>query len=104
MLDNNLFEKNKLQPSFYNIINPNYYSVDIFEDNIKNEIIEKLQNVKINSHVNQQIENVISHVKNSKYDPFLKEQFLEETDKYDDMRDRNFVSTFPELTDWFING
>lgn len=97
MFDNGLFDRKTYNPYFYNIINPNCYSADVLDDSMKYRIIDKLSNLRYNKNVNLQIEKVITYIKNSKYDPRLRDEFLKRTEYYDKIRNKNFVETFPEL-------
>ena len=97
MFDNKLFDRNTYNPYFYNIINPECYSANVLDDNMKYRIIDKLSNVCYNKNINLQIEKVITYIKNSNYNPQLRDEFLRRTSYYDKIRNRNFVETFPEL-------
>ena len=56
-----------------------------------------MSSVDYGKQINQQIQKVITYVKNSTYNPELKEQFLSSTFYFDNIRNRNFLETFPEL-------
>jgi len=99
--DNNLFDRTISRPSFYNLINPHYYSYSILNDDLKNRIIEKLSAVSYSPAIDNQINNVLSHLKNSIYNEELKNEFLNVTDHYDEIRNRHFVKTFPELAELY---
>ena len=96
---NKLFDKNNFYPSFYNLINPHYYSPDILPDNLKTAIITKLKSASFTRYLDQQIKNVISGLENSTFDPILKNQFLNKTKYYDQIRNRDFLKTFQELAE-----
>lgn len=97
MFDKGLFDKNTYNPYFYNIINPDCYSAKILDDWMKYQIIDKLSKISYNKNIDSQIKKVITYIKNSKYDPKLRDQFLKRTAYYDKIRNRNFAETFPEL-------
>jgi radical SAM protein with 4Fe4S-binding SPASM domain len=97
MFDNDLFDRETYNPYFYNIINPDCYSANVLDDSIKYQIIDKLSNICYNENINLQIKKVITYIKNSKYNPKLRDEFLKRTAYYDKIRNRNFVETFPEL-------
>ncbi len=97
MFDKQLFDEKTYSPYFYNIINPACYSADILDDQMKFQIVDKLSKVSYNSNINSQINKVITYIKNAKYNPSLREEFLNRTAHYDKIRNRNFVKTFPEL-------
>lgn len=96
LINNELFSKN-MNPSFYCLINPDYYSFNVINDDLKNTIINKLSNVTYGHGISNQIKNVISSLKNSKYDERLYENFLVKNKHYDQIRNRDFTKTFPEL-------
>lgn len=99
LFDNNLFDRDTYSPSFYNIINPSFYSFNILPDNLKVKIVEKLQNsiMKYNRHIRKEIISVINNLSNSNYSQELHNQFLKTTKHYDSIRKQNFLKTFPEL-------
>jgi radical SAM protein with 4Fe4S-binding SPASM domain len=102
MLDSKLFSDKDFHPYFYNIINPSYYSADVFPDNLKKLIISRLINLNYTESINKEIQKVITYLQNSKYDPELREQFIKTTLHYDKIRNRNFINTFPELESLFL--
>ena len=87
--------------NFYNLINPHYYSTSIIPDDLRDAIIKKLENTRYNNSINRQLDNVISHLKNSVYSEALRLEFLNVTDHYDEIRNRHFVETFPELAELY---
>ena len=94
---NNLFNFDKSHPSFYNIIDPTYYSVSIFNDTIKQDIIKKLSSVSYNEYVNQKIKEIIINLESSVYNSDIKDKFLNRTAHFDKLRNKDFRKTFPEL-------
>jgi len=104
LLENQLFVLEDFQPILYCIQNPSFYTFDVIPDGLKSKIIDKLENNKdqFNQHVLDQIEVVISFLKNSTYDPDLHRLFVDMTKELDSKRSRNFLDVFPELHDlWF---
>ena len=99
LFDNELFDRENYNPSFYNIINPNFYSFNILTDSIKNNIVNKLQGsmMNYNRHIKREIQGVINNLQNSTYSKKLHEQFLKTTKHYDSIRQQKFAETFPEL-------
>jgi radical SAM protein with 4Fe4S-binding SPASM domain len=97
LLDSNLFLENTFFPTTYNLINPYYYSFSILDDDIKQLIKKKLQSKKYNDHINQQIETIIHALDNSIYDLNHRKTFINMTDYYDRIRNKDFKKTFPEL-------
>jgi MoaA/NifB/PqqE/SkfB family radical SAM enzyme len=101
-LDNNIVDSKQFHPFFYNIINPNYYSADVIPNELKSQIIDKLSNVKYTPTIDKEIQKVITYLKNSNYNPALRDQFIKNTLYYDKIRNRNFIHTFPELQSLFL--
>jgi radical SAM protein with 4Fe4S-binding SPASM domain len=101
-LDNNIVDSKQFHPFFYNIINPNYYSADVIPNNLKSQIIDKLSNVKYTPTIDKEIQKVITYLKNSNYNPELKDQFIKNTLYYDKIRNRNVIHSFPELQSLFL--
>jgi hypothetical protein len=97
LFEKNLFKKDKFFPSFYNIQHPNYYSSSVISDNIKQSIVNKLSSVKYTPYIDKQIKNVISYLENSNFNIEDNKNFILETEKYDNIRNRKFVDTFPEI-------
>jgi radical SAM protein with 4Fe4S-binding SPASM domain len=92
---------NDLNLNFYNLINPHYYSTSIIPDDLRESIIKKLENTRYTPSINRQLDNVISHLKNNDYSAELRLEFLNVTDHYDEIRNRHFVETFPELAELY---
>lgn len=97
ILEKQLFDNNHFYPNFYNLINPHYYSTDVLLDTQRLILINKLSNANYSPHINQQIKNIIINLENSKFNPVLADQFIKVTAHYDEIRNRNFKETFPEL-------
>jgi radical SAM protein with 4Fe4S-binding SPASM domain len=101
ILDNKIFNIQNFYPFFYNIINPDYYSADVIPDNLKNRIVTKLSDLNYSSSINKEIQKVIIYLKNSKYNPDLREEFIAKTLYYDKIRGKDFEKTFPEIAELF---
>ena len=103
VLENNLFDKDNYCPSFYSIINPDYYTARIMNNVIKTKAIRKIENniSKYNRHIQKQLQEVINSLKSVTYNHDLKEQFIVVTDYYDKIRNKNFETVFPELKGHF---
>jgi len=97
LLDNSLFSLSDFYPTTYNLINPEFYSFNILNDDIKTSIIKKLNSRNYNEHINRQIETIVHGLEKSTYDNNLRNTFIKTTNYYDKIRDRNFAKTFPEL-------
>lgn len=93
----------KTTASFYSLINPEFYSFDIFDDKTKLASIEKLSNRQYNKHIKSQVDNVIRQLTSSVANADLQKQFKHHTDYYDSIRNRKFVETFPELGGFYEN-
>jgi hypothetical protein len=103
LFENKIFFVEKFWPSFYNIMNPYYYSSQIFDDKEKAKIVKKLSSKSYGKYLDSQIANVINYVNGGKYDPGLKTKFKIETKNFDRIRNRDFENTFPELKEWYNN-
>jgi radical SAM protein with 4Fe4S-binding SPASM domain len=101
LLDNKLVKASSV--SFYSIINPSFYSFDIFDNQTKISIIKKLSERNYNSYIKTQIDNVIRQLESSTANDDLRRQFKHTTDHYDSIRNRTVTDTFPELKDFYEN-
>lgn len=99
LLDKRLFDENKFDPSFYNIINPEFYSANAIPDNLKEKMIRKLENSKFTDAINNRFLEVISYLKTSTYNEQQHKQFIKSTNYFDSIRKQNFLKTFPELNE-----
>ncbi len=97
VFDTDLFRIESYQPFFYNIINPNFYSADIIDDEFKKQIITKIKSKSYNKNIDKELNKIVMYLENSKYNEQLRKKFIEVTDHYDKIRNRNFIKTFPEL-------
>lgn len=102
MIENHLVDNNTTA-SFYCLLNPNFYSFELFDPELKEKIIDKLSNRQYNGHVKSQLENVIKHLRSTNYNPSLQKQFKRHTEYYDNIRNKKFISTFPELKEFYEN-
>jgi len=101
--ENNIIDKKRYYPSFYNLINPTYYSVDIIPDRLKQKIILELKRIDFSSNVNDKISSIIHFLGKSKYNADLHKQFIIKTQYYDNIRNRQFNNYFPELDELYEN-
>ncbi len=97
IFENKLFDIRHYQPFFYNIINPNYYSADIIDQDLKNKIIDKIKSRSYNKNIDKELNKIVMYLENSRYDEQLRKRFIEITNYYDKIRNRNFLKTFPEM-------
>ena len=102
MIENKLIDSST-PVSFYSLLNPNYYSFDIFDQKIKNTILENLRNTTFNKNIKHQVENIIKHINSSVFDIELQKKFKVHTDRYDTIRNKKFTETFPELKEFYEN-
>ncbi len=102
IFDNNLFDIKSYQPFFYNIINPNYYGAEIINQDLKNQIIDKIRSKSYNKNIDKELNKIVMYLENSVYNEQLRKQFILITDHYDKIRNRNFLKTFPELQGLYI--
>jgi radical SAM protein with 4Fe4S-binding SPASM domain len=97
LFENEWFSCENYFPTIYNLINPYNYSYQIFDDEMKDKIIKKLRSKNYNEYINQQISAIIYALENSTYNPNLRKSFIDATQYYDKLRNKNFLETFPEL-------
>ncbi len=102
MIQKNLVD-NKTNATFYCLLNPNFYSFNILDIDLKKIIIDKLSKRKYNNSLDIQIDNVIKHLQSSIVDQQLQKQFVKHTEYYDKIRNRRFIETFPELKEFYEN-
>lgn len=102
MIDKNLVDSNTTA-SFYCLINPNFYSFDVFDSDTRNKIVDKLLKRQYNNHIKSQINNVIKQLASATPDENLRRQFKQHTDHYDLIRNKKFIETFPELKEFYEN-
>lgn len=103
MLDNT----NSKNISFYYLIDPSHFSVDLLSIEtklqIKKSILEYVSTLDI-EHKN--LKNKLTELALKLNQPtikYLKKTFIENVSKIDQRRNESFVSVFPELADWFTN-
>jgi hypothetical protein len=94
--DSKLFDQNT-DLSLYSLINPDYYSFDILNDEIKSQILIKLKASHFTDNIDKKISDVIARLVASQYNENLRQKFWIKTQYYDKIRNRNFIQTFPEL-------
>lgn len=101
ILESKLFNINNFYPSLYSLINPDFYSFSILNNELKSNIINKLSKTKFSPAVDKRIQDVVLSLKQSTYDEQLLQEFKKITLEYDALRNRNFLETFPELNSMF---
>jgi len=103
ILDNNLFDIHKVQPTIYNIQNPNYYRYTVLNDKLKQKAIQKLSSKSYSDKIDVKLKETISTLENTEYSPNDLKEFVNTTKKYDTLRNRDFSKTFPELNEIWSN-
>jgi predicted nucleic acid-binding protein len=73
----------------------------VIPDNLKNRIVTRLTDLNYSESINKEIRKVIIYLKNSKYNPALRKEFIAKTLHYDKIRGQNFEKTFPEILELF---
>ena len=101
MLESKLFNIKDLDSCVYNLLNPEFYSFSILNNELKSTIIDKLSKAKFNAIIDNRIQYVISSLKNSTHDEQALQEFKKITTEYDLIRNRNFLETFPELKELY---
>lgn len=97
LLNEDIFSLNDYYPTTYNLINPSYYSFNIFNQSVIKVIIDKLKSKSYSTYIDQQIDTIVHALENSVYNYNLNKEFISVTEYYDRIRSRNFKKVFPEL-------
>jgi len=98
LINENLFDLNNFDPSFYNLINPSFYSIKILPSDLKLQTLEQLKFSKL---LKSKFSEVISYLELAEVDVLSQQQFFKTTEYHDSIRNRNFSKTFPELKDMY---
>lgn len=101
LIETGLFDKNTFEPSFYNIINPDFYSANVIPDSLKDKIINKLESCTFTEEIDNRLGEAISYLKTSVYNEAHHKQFIRSTQHFDAMRGQDFLKTFPELNELY---
>lgn len=96
MIKNNLVDS-EYDPVMYSIIEPEFYNFTVLNDRLKEKTIKKLETRNFNNKINAKIDDLISTLEQTDYDHENRNMFLQQTAKYDKIRNRNFWTLFPEL-------
>lgn len=99
LLESKLFKARNFSPDFFNIVGPEYFTIDALDDDTRNKFYRKLESSvpKYKKHVQSQLKNVLTWVAGSTYNPVLKQQFKKEIEIRDKIRNKNLVDYLPEL-------
>lgn len=87
--------------SLYPIINPEFYSFDILDDKFKKKVLDKLYKTNYSKQIDSQIKTVIGHIEKSSYNNDLRIKFRKQTKHYDSIRNKEFITVFPELAELY---
>lgn len=79
-----------LEPTFYIIQQPEYYSFSVLHPDLKASVSSKLSEYSVFSSIVQALQQTTFNYED-------RERFIDETQIYDAIRDRDFFTTFPEL-------
>lgn len=94
--------------SFYKLINPSYYNLN----NLLSLELRKQAKEKLEKWILSAVEGPIKHGVQDIYhfidtehepDTEIQNKFKQMTEHFDKLREENFISTFPELRDWYEN-
>jgi len=83
--------------SCYNIINPDYYSMQVLPNHMKKQILDDLRQTTWPARYQDSINSMITNLENSQFDADLHAKFVAKTNQYDTLRHRKFTEVFPEL-------
>jgi len=103
LIETGLFDIDKFSPSVFNIQNPRFYSYTVLPDDLKAIAIEKLKSKSFNDSVKIMFDDILNTLESVDYSYTDHKNFLEHTKKYDSLRNRSFLNTFPELNKLWVN-
>ena len=103
MLASGMIDADNYNPHFYNVMNPDFLSLQLLTESERNDIIKKLQDyAKMHKgNIEYALKGVINGLKTTEHDPKLKKLFQKEIGYYDILRNEDGKTTFPELEDLF---
>ena len=97
LIDNELVDVSKYNPQFYNIINPECYSIKLLDRSKRAKIIDRLLNCRFSDRIDSKLMLIVNHLRDSEVNLDLRDELKLKNLKYDTIRLRNFKKTFPEL-------
>ena len=99
MLDNGLVDEKTYDPRFYNVINPEFLSLQLLTDEEIADTVIKLTEYAHSKggNIKQALQTVINGLKSIRHDSKLVKKFNNEMNHYDIKRNENVKLTFPEL-------
>ena len=103
MIDNDLVDKETYNPQFYNLINPEYYSIQLLDKSQRSVIIERLLNCRFTTRIDSKLMKLVNHLRESDIKLELIGELDQQNRKYDALRSRDFAETFPELREIICN-
>ena len=103
MLASGMIDADNYNPHFYNVMNPDFLSLQLLTESERNDIIKKLQDyAKMHKgNIEYALSGVINGLKTTEHDPKLKKLFQKEIGYYDILRNEDGKTTFPELENLF---
>lgn len=97
MNTNELYAGPQFQPTFYNLINPDYYSFDVIPNSLKDEIRQNIASLSFSADIDRKVNEIVTSLDKSIYNKELHIKFNKQTEHYDIIRQQNFIETFPEI-------
>ena len=99
MLESRLVDEKNYNPHFYNVMNPEFLSLQLLTDEENREIVMHLEQYakKKGGNIAQALQTVINGLKTTKHNPDLVYEFKITIDHYDRKRKEDGPLTFPEL-------
>ena len=88
---------------FFNVIEPNYFSLSALDTHTAQQFSSKLKNslTKYRPHIQKQLSNVIKWLDSSEYNPNLHQQCIKEIALRDSLRNKQLADYIPELGNIF---
>jgi len=103
MLDSGLVDAKKYDPHFYNVLNPDFLSLELLTDDENKKIVNNLNEYakKKGGNIKRSLQTVINGLETTTHNKSLIPKFKKEITYYDMMRNENVAATFPELSRLF---
>jgi len=102
--------KTHIAPSLDILVAPSYFNLNVLDKDTRGKAIENISNWigknltgkdSEESNLYQQLQNIITYLKNNQELDELRSKTKKEIDKIDSRRNENFVKTFPELAHFY---
>ena len=103
MLNSGMIDAYNYNPHFYNVMNPDFLSLQLLTESERNDIIKKLQDFSKmhRGNIEYALRGVINGLKTANHDPKLRTEFKKEMGYYDFIRKEDGKRIFPELAELF---